>query len=406
MRIIGSEVFPVANPRPSVGGPVWMFVRLDTDEGVRGYGEVFTSSVFTPPLTLARVIADFVEEFALGHDPANVEAFVHRIHNSHYTRSADLTKMAIASGVELAMWDALGKALGRPVHALIGGRMRESVRMYSYLTPPPGTDGEAFWADDEAIARRASELVEVHGFTALKLDPFPILTGEESMLGQFVPLQPSERQLDEAERILAAVRGAVGSRAAVIVGTHGQFTASGALRVASRIERFDPLWFEEPVPPELPGEMAKVARGTRIPIAAGERLSSKGGFAQLMRDGAVTIVNPDVTQVGGLLEARKIAALAEANGVQVTPHVFGGPLAAAASLQLALTLPTLLILEGNGVYDGPYADLLVDPLDWHDGRLWPSERPGMGHDLDEDRARAWAVTDERFQYRRPARDHR
>ncbi|QEO15427.1 mandelate racemase/muconate lactonizing enzyme family protein [Agromyces intestinalis] len=405
MRITGFEVFPFANPTPEIGGPVWMFVRLDTDAGISGYGEIFTSSLYSPPLTVARVIADFVEEFAIGEHPGRTERFVHRVYNSHYTRSGDLAKFAIASGVEIAMWDILGKALGCPVHELLGGRMRDAVRMYSYISPPAGHDSDAFWTDDAAIAARCAELVDT-GFTALKLDPFPLLTSDDDLAGQVVPVQPTERQLAEAERIVAAVHAGVAGRASVIIGTHGQFTASGAVRVARRLERFDPLWFEEPVPPELPVEMAEVARHTGIPIAAGERLAGKAGFAALARLNAANIFNLDVTQVGGLLESKKIAALAEANGIQVTPHVFGGPLVAAASLQLALTLPNLLVMEGNGVYDGTYADLLVDPIDWRDGSLHPSDRPGMGHDLNEDYAHAHAVADESFQYRRPPRSYR
>lgn len=404
MRIKGYEVFPVANPTPSVGGPVWMFLRLDSDTGLSGYGEVFQSSVYLPPRTFAAAISDVIEQFALGRDPSRTEAFFHSVYNSHYTRGPDLLKMAIASGIELAMWDLHGKALDRPVHQLLGGRMRDSVRMYSYLDAPPGQPAGEFWADDAAIEARAGEFLD-WGFTALKLDPFPLLTGDDSLVGQFVPVQPTEWQLANAERILGAVRRAVGTRASVILGTHGQFTASGAVRVARRLEPFDPLWFEEPVPPELPDEMAKVRQSVRVPIAAGERLSTKASFAQLIRAGAADIFNLDVTQVGGLLESRKIAALAEANGIQVTPHVFGGPLVAAASLQLALTLPNLLIMEGNGRYQGAYAELLTDPLDWRHGRLHPSERPGMGHDLDDEVARRWAVTDEQFQYRRPAVEH-
>jgi L-alanine-DL-glutamate epimerase-like enolase superfamily enzyme len=405
MRIVGFEVFPVANPNPSVGGPVWMFVRLDTDAGISGYGEIFTSSLYSRPMTVAQIVADLVEQFAIGRDPADLEKFFFSIYNSHYTRSPDLAKLAMASGIELAMWDILGKSLGRPVHALMGGRMRDRVRMYSYISPPRGVSSEEFWADSSAISSRCAELVDL-GFTALKLDPFPLLTGEDSLAGQFVPVQPTERQLDGAERIVGAVRSGVGSRAAVIVGTHGQFTAAGAIRVATRLERFDPMWFEEPVPPDHPAEMAKVAAATRIPIAAGERLGTKFQVAELIRHGAAGIVNLDVTQVGGLLESRKIAALAEANAVQITPHVFGGPLSAAASLQLALTLPNLLIMEGNGVYDGAYAELLETPLMWRNGYLYPSDRPGMGHDLDESVARAWAVTDQQLQYVRLAVDYR
>lgn len=404
MKISGYEVFPVANPRPDVGGPVWMFVRLDSDAGISGYGEMSTSSAYSPPLTLARVIGDFIEEFAVGQDPANTEAFFLSVYNSHYTRSSDLLKMAMTAGVEIAMWDLVGKDLGRPVHALLGGPVRDSVRMYSYLTPPAGVDSARFWADDDAITARTREYLAL-GFTGLKVDPFPLLTGADTLAGQYVPVQPTEAQLTDAERILGAIRGAMGTRASLIVGTHGQFTASGAIRVARRIERFDPLWFEEPVPPEIPGEMTKVARAARVPIAAGERLGSKAGFAELIRAGAASIFNPDVTQVGGILEMRKIAALAEANGVQVTPHVFGGPLAAAASLQVALTLPNLLIVEGNGTYDGVHAELVTAPLDWHDGHLWPSDRPGIGHDLNEELARELVVTDQALQYRRPSFDH-
>lgn len=381
-----------------------MFVRLDSDACISGYGEVFTSSAYSPPLTLARVIGDFIEEFAVGQDPANTEAFFLSVYNSHYTRSSDLLKMAMTAGVEIAMWDLVGKDLGRPVHALLGGPVRDSVRMYSCLSPPAGVDSARFWADDEAITARTREYLAL-GFTALKVDPFPLLTGADTLAGQYVPVQPTEAQLTDAERILGAIRGAMGTRASLIVGTHGQFTASGAIRVARRIERFDPLWFEEPVPPEIPGEMAKVARAARVPIAAGERLGSKAGFAELIRAGAASIFNPDVTQVGGILEMRKIAALAEANGVQVTPHVFGGPLVAAASLQVALTLPNLLIVEGNGTYDGAYAELVTAPLDWHDGHLWPSDRPGIGHDLNEELARELVVTDQALQYRRPSFDH-
>jgi L-alanine-DL-glutamate epimerase-like enolase superfamily enzyme len=407
MRITGYEVFTVANPTPHIGGPVWMFVRLDSDTGHSGYGEIFTSSVFSPPATFAQVIGEFIREFAVGEDPRRVERFMQRVYNSHYTRSNDLQKAAVASGVEIAMWDLVGKSYGVPVHQLLGGRVRDSIRMYSYLSAPADLapeQHEAFWEDDAAITAQAAAF-RSRGFTAVKLDPFPILTGGDSLHGQYVPVQPTRGQLARAERILAAVRAGLGDDADLIVGTHGQFTAAGAVRVAEVIAPFDPLWFEEPVPPESPSEMGAVARSIRLPIAAGERLASKAGFAELIRNDAADVFNFDVTQLGGLLEAKKVAALAEANDRQVSPHVFGGPLVAAASLQFALTVPNLLIMEGNGVYDGFYAELLDTPLDWRDGRLHPNDRPGMGHDLDEELARAHAAApDAGFQYRRPARD--
>ncbi len=397
MRVTGYEIFPFANPTPAVGGPVWIFVRLDTDAGISGYGEVFSSSLYSSPATVAQILSGMIEEFALGQDPSELERFTHAVYNSHFTHSGDLGKHAVSSAIEIALWDILGKALDRPVYALLGGKMRDRVRMYSYISPTPGVNEETFWSDDGLIAARCADLRR-QGFTGLKLDPFPLLTGGGTMADQYAPVQPTERQLIRAERIVAAVRTGVGDDLSLIIGTHGQFTAAGAIRVATRLAPFDPLWFEEPVPPDLPGEMAKVRAASPIPVAAGERLAGKTAFAELIRNGSAGIFNLDVTQAGGLLESKKIAALAEANGVQVTPHCFGGPLVAAASMHLALTLPNFLIMEGNGTYEGTYADLLTDPLDWRDGYLVPSDRPGIGHDLDEDYARAHPVTNEVFQY--------
>jgi galactonate dehydratase len=398
--VVGAEVFAVANPEPRVGGPAWLFVRLDTDAGVSGYGEIFTSSLFTRPLTTARIVTEFVDDFVVGRRAADRELIYLSAYNSHYSHAGDLLKTAIMSGVDIALWDIAGKAAGLPVHDLLGGRMRDRVRMYSYLTPPEGADDREFWSAEAAIGERARELTD-QGFTGLKVDPLPLLTGLGHQAGQYVPIMPALDALDRAESVVAAIRGAVGSRADIMIGTHGQFTAAGAVSVARQLEPYRPMWFEEPVPPERPGEMARVARSTSIPVAAGERLTSKWQFAALARASAAAIFNFDVTQVGGLTEAKKIAALAEADFLQVTPHVFGGPLAAAASCQLALTLPNLLIMEGNGTYGGAYAELLDTPLDWAAGYLTPPDRPGIGHDLDERVARRWAVTaDDAFAYAR------
>lgn len=391
--VVGAEVFAVANPEPRVGGPAWLFVRLDTDAGISGYGEIFTSSLFTRPLTTARIVAEFVEDFVVGRRAVDRELIYLSAYNSHYSHAGDMLKTAVMSGVDIALWDIAGKSAGLPVYDLLGGRMHENVRMYSYLSPPEGADEREFLADEAAVGARARELAD-QGFTGLKVDPLPLLTGLGRHAGQYVPVEPTLDALDRAESVVAAIRGALGSRADLMIGSHGQFTAAGAVRFARRLERYQPMWLEEPVPPERPEEMARVARSTAIPVAAGERLTSKWQFAALARAGAAAIFNFDVTQVGGLTEGKKIAALAEADFLQVTPHVFGGPLAAAASCQLALTLPNLLIMEGNGTYGGAYAELLDTPLNWVAGYLTPPDRPGIGHDLDEGVARRWAVTDD------------
>jgi galactonate dehydratase len=393
VRISGVEVFAVANPSdPPIGGRLWIFVRLDTDEGVAGYGEISVNALPWRPAVIAQMTRDLVEDHLVGQEISDVEALYFRLYNSAYSHASDLTKSAITSGLEVACSDALGKAMGVPSHALLGGRLRDRVRSYTYIAPGPDDthlSGSEFWQSPQAVAARAVQYVD-SGFTALKFDPLPGLMGGQDHLGQMVPVQLSLDLLAHAEEIVGAIREAVGARCDLLVGTHGQMTAAGALRLAKRLEKYDPLWFEEPVPPEMPDEMAKVARGTTIPITAGERLTSKWEFARLIDAGGVAICNLDVGQVGGLLEAKKIAALAESHYVQISPHVYGGPLVAAASIQLSLCCPNFLIMEGNGTYSGIYRELVSPPIEWSGGYFVPSARPGLGHDLNEDVARALA----------------
>jgi len=189
-------------------------------------------------------------------------------------------------------------------------------------------------------------------------------------------------------RFLELVREAVGSKADILFGTHGQFTSGGAIRLARQLERFDPLWFEEPVPPDNVPEMAKVAHQTSIPIAAGERLTTKAEFARVLEAKAASILQLNLARAGGLLEGKKIAAIAEAFGAQIAPHLYNGPIGGAANIQLAAASPNFLILEGIMDWTGFHADLLETPVTWEDGYVVPSESPGLGVVLNEDVARA------------------
>jgi galactonate dehydratase len=173
-----------------------------------------------------------------------------------------------------------------------------------------------------------------------------------------------------------------------LFGTHGQFTAPGAIRLARRLERFDPLWLEEPVPPDLPEEMAAVARATSIPIATGERLTTKYEFARVLATGAARILQPNLGRAGGILEGKKIAVLAEAHYAQIAPHLYCGPIVGAANIQLAACSPNFLVLEGILDWGGFHAELLRRPIVWEGGYVLPSESPGLGVELDEQVAAA------------------
>jgi 2-dehydro-3-deoxyphosphogalactonate aldolase len=214
------------------------------------------------------------------------------------------------------------------------------------------------------------------GFTAIKFDP-------AGAYASFDPRQPSLEDLDRCERYAGQIREAVGARCDLLFGTHGQFTPAGAIRLARRLERFDPLWFEEPTPPEAPAEMARVARATSIPIATGERLTTKHEFARVLEAGAAAILQMNVGRVGGLLEARKIAALADCHYAQIAPHLYSGPVLGAANIQLATCTTNFLILEGIGRWDGIHAALLQQPIHWEDGYVIPPTAPGLGVELDE-----------------------
>ncbi len=391
MRVTGYELFPIALPPPRRGGRHWMVVRLDTDAGVSGYGEMMLlSSAFRWPVVVG-MLEDLCEQAVLGHDPYNAEELFDKIYGrAGYSHAPEQTKLAMLSAFDIACWDIVGKDLGRPVHQLLGGRLRDELRTYTYLYPGDDAADAAnlrdLWLDPAFAARRARHYVEL-GFTAVKLDPFSLTVSEDQALGQLVPLEFSLSALSTAEAVVAAIREEVGSAADILIGTHGQMTPAGAIRFARRIERYDPLWFEEPVPPENMAALAEVARATSIPITSGERLTSKHDFARLLSHRAASILNFDVGLVGGITEAKKIATMAEPHYVQVAPHVYGGPMIAAASIQLSLCSPNFLVLEGIERFDGIYDELTDPPFDWRDGYVRASERPGLGHDLREDVAR-------------------
>ena len=377
MNVSDIETFVVGNPPPHFGGRYFIFVKLATDNGIVGYGEIYCAT-FGPHL-VAKMAEEVAARHLVGEDPFRIERLWRSVYSRGYSQRPDITLIGVLSGLEMACWDIVGKAVGKPVHALLGGRVHDRLRSYTYLYPEPG-DATDVYADADLAAERAAEMVAL-GFTAVKFDPAGPYTIHDGH-------QPRLEDLDRSERFVKRIREAVGGKADLLFGTHGQFTAAGALRLARRLEPYEPLWFEEPTPPENPEEMAKVARGTRIPVATGERLATKYEFARVVEAGAAAILQPNLGRVGGLLEAKKIAGLAEAHYVQIAPHLYCGPIVGAANIQLAACSPNFLILEGIGRWDGFHAEILKAPVRWEDGYVIPPEAPGLGVELDEAVARA------------------
>ncbi len=381
MRVRDLEIFVVGNPPPLRGGRYFIFVKLTTDNGIAGYGEVYTASF--GPHTVARMIEDVFERHVQGCDPFAIETLWRNVYGRGYSMRPDISLLGVLSGIEMALWDIVGKALDKPVHALLGGRVHERLRTYTYIYPDE-SEGDAYsdaavYSDPDAAAARAAEYVAM-GFTGVKFDP-------AGAYSTFDPRQPSLERMALSEAFCRRIREAVGTRCDLLFGTHGQFTTSGAIRLARRLEAYDPLWFEEPVPPEMPEQMAEVARHTAIPIATGERLTTKYEFARVLELRAASILQMALGRVGGLLEAKKIAGMAEAHYAQIAPHLYCGPIEGAANIQLAACSPNFLILESIGRWDGFHAELLNTPIRWENGYVIVPDAPGLGVELNEEVAR-------------------
>ena len=367
MKVTGIETIVIDNIPPYRGGQQWLFIKLLTDEGLIGLGERPTGHAADLRAQI-QLLETMCEEFVVGQSPFDVEKLWQRIYGTrHDYRHPSLFATPAISAIEMALWDLIGKATGQPIYNLLGGQYHDKLRAYAYMP------AEGIWENPEKAGEVAAKLVE-EGNTACKIDPFMPLFP----LPRDIPL----KDLKHAARIFRAIRDAVGDELEIGIGTHGQFSTSGAIRAAKVLEEFHPFWFEEPVPPENVDEMARVARQTSIPIATGERLVTKYEFAQVLNKQAAGIIQLDVGQCGGILESKKIAGMAEAHFAMIAPHMYVGPIAAAAAVHVDTSSPNFLIQEYNG--DTLHNDIFMDPIRFHQGFITPPTAPGLGVELNEE----------------------
>ena len=387
MKITDLKVFIVGNPPPGWGGRYFTFVKLTTDNGITGIGECYCATF--GPKAMTAMIEDTYGRYVEGMDPFHIEALWRKVYGSGFTHRPDVSLMGVLSGLEIALWDIIGKSVGKPVYELLGGKVHDKLRSYTYIYPDiaQGQDDSIYW-NAEASAERAAHYVS-QGFTAVKFDP-------AAPYSSFDPRQPSLESMELCAKFCKLIREAVGTKADLLFGTHGQFTASGAIRFAKQIEPYNPLWFEEPTPPDRPEEMALVARGTSIPIATGERLTTKYEFGRVLENRAASILQMALGRVGGIWEAKKIAGMAEVNYAQIAPHLYAGPIEAAANIHYGTSLPNFLILESIETFGGFYAKLLKKPIRWENGYVIPPTEPGLGVELNEEVALAHPYTGTRL----------
>ena len=380
MKLQDLDIIVTAPPAPGWGGRYWILVKLTTDTGITGWGECYASTV--GPEAMSHVIRDVFDRHMQDENPENIELMFRRAYSSGFTQRPDLTVMGAFSGLEIACWDILGKDRDRPVYALLGGKMNERIRSYTYLYPLPQHNLNDFWTSPDQAGESAAEMVR-QGYTAVKFDP----AGPYTIRGGHMPAMSD---ISMSVAFCKAIREAVGDKADLLFGTHGQFNTAGAIRLGRALEPYSPLWFEEPTPPDNIEDMARVARNVRIPVATGERMTTKAEFGAVLRAGAAEILQPALGRAGGIWEMKKVAAMAEVFNAQMAPHLYAGPVEWAANIHLAASIPNLLLLES---IETPFHDQLIKgSIRVEDGFVTTPTTPGLGIEVDEDLARAHPYT--------------
>lgn len=337
----------------------YLFLRLTTDTGLTGVGE---ASLEWQEQTVETLIHEWVEDRILGVDPFDVEATVGELVRDQYQGGA--TVMTAISGMEIALWDLIGKACGQPVYRLLGGRCHERLPAYANGWYG-GARCEAEYADRarDAVAR---------GYRALKFDPFGTAWKEMS-----------REEMDQAVALVAAVREGLGEGVELMIEGHGRFSSACAIEIGRRLERYRPAWFEEPVTPDSLELLAEVRASVPFPIAAGERLYALPHFYRLTAMRAADVIQPDPAHCGGLLATRKIAAMAEAQDLTVSPHCSVGPVALCAALHFDWSAPNVRIQENFAEYDVPWrSDFVCGWNPVRGGEFALPEGPGLGIEID------------------------
>jgi galactonate dehydratase len=365
IKITGMNILVIDNIPPYSGQRKWLIIKIKTNQGIVGLGERPTGGVtnLKPQISL---LQDLFKRYIIGQNPFDIEKLWQKLYASvHDYRHPGLYATPAISAIEMACWDIIGKVTGQPVYNLLGGKVHDKLRAYGYFEPGGAME------NPKVAGEQAIQLVK-QGITCCKMDPLYKLGG---------PYDFSLEEMRKVARIFEEIRIAVGDKLEIGFGGHGQFTTAGAIRFANILEPYNPYFFEEPVHPENIDEMSRVAAHTNIPIASGERLVTKFEFTELLQKQAAQIIQLDVGQCGGILESKKIAGIAEAHYAMIAPHMYCGPVAFAAAVQLDTCSPNFLIQEYN--YTDLHSDILINPIKYENGFITPPKGAGLGIELNE-----------------------
>ncbi|HEX9926564.1 MAG TPA: mandelate racemase/muconate lactonizing enzyme family protein [Anaerolineae bacterium] len=340
----------------------WLFVKIETDEGLYGWGEAYTQADRDQAI---EVHIRQLGRYLVGRNPFDIKHFTYMAYTDFAGKRGAMELYCAISGIEQALWDIVGKATGQPVYNLLGGACRDKVRVYA--------NGWGGGGSIEQLVERALAVVE-RGFTALKFDPFP---------GPWRALIDASLEAEAVERV-KAVREAVGPKVDILVEVHRRLAPMHAVRVARMMEPYVPFWYEEPVSARDMDALAEARRNINLPVVTGEELYTKAEFKTAFEKRAADIINPDVCNVGGILELREIAAMAEVYHVAVSPHNYNSTtLGLAATLHAAAGMPNFLITEYFVNFEEMGKEIALTPFEVVDSYIRLPTTPGLGIDLDE-----------------------
>jgi galactonate dehydratase len=356
----------------------YVFVQVDTDEGLTGWGEVTSYPGGTANRAVMAMLRE-AEPLLIGQDPSHIEAIWHRLFRAFTYMGTRGATTAMLSAVDIALWDIRGQALGVPIYDLLGGPVRESVPLYTHFRLGRTVE--------DAVAGALGQVQG--GARGIKTDPF--LKSFPERHTAYIDGQISPEAEEHGVELIAAIREAVGPRIEILIDAHAMFNVPTAIRLATRLAPFNITWFEEPVPPESYDALAQVREQVPVRICVGERLHTRFEFVPIFQRRLADYVMPDVTWTGGISELKKIATMAEAHYVPISPHDASGPINLMAGAHVSMTVPNLYKLEARRISFDFYNAFLDAPLVVQDGALMVPRRPGLGLKLNMDYLRANAV---------------
>ena len=345
-------------------GKNFIFIKLSTDAGITGWGEAYSQADRD---TQIEAHVDQLARYLIGRDPFHIRHFMHVAHEDFATKRPGMDLHCALSGIEIAMWDIVGKATEQPIYNLIGGPVRPTIRVYA--------NGWASGSADD-VAQTAATLVEERGFNALKFDPFP------GPWREYV----NRDELTEAADKVGKVREAVGPDVELLIEVHRRLAPMNAIRVAKEMEKYNPYWFEEPCPPDNIDAIREVKDNTTIPIVTGEAHYTRNDFREIFDKRAVDIINPDICNTGGILEISQIAAMAQPHYIGVSPHSYNSTsVGLAAGVQASANMPNFLIYEYFVNVEEACRSFTSGYLDPHNSYIELPTAPGLGIEIDEEK---------------------